>query len=471
MLKTNYPSDVQERYRAIPSVQTLLQWEEIRQAPLHIRYLKRIIQEEIDILREKIPVTPSLTAQQIPSRLRGNILHRINQLTQPRLKRVINASGIVLHTNMGRAPLAEVARRAVQEATENYCNLEINLETGRRGQRMALIEDLLCLLTGAEAALVVNNCAAAVFLVLNTLSKRREVIVSRGELVEIGGAFRMPDVMKSSGAKMVEIGTTNKTHLQDYETAITRKTGAILKVHTSNYRILGFTESVEIETLVELAHRHHLPLIYDMGSGVLEDLQQWGFPYEPLAGEMLAKGVDVITFSGDKVLGGPQAGIILGKKEFLGKIKKNHLTRALRCDKLIYAALEATLRLYLNPEQLPETLPVARMLTTSTERLIRRAQAIQEKLVPTSLDVEVVETYSQMGSGALPLEKIPSVAVQVKAPGISVSRLSKRLRQYSPPIIGYVQDDALLLNLRTVREDEDEMIVEALQQIAKSERR
>ncbi len=461
-MKTNIRNAVQERYRAIPSVQELLSDDEISRVPLHPRYLKRIVQEEIGILREKIPTTPSLTAQQIPSRLRENILNRIEDLTQPRLKRVINASGIVLHTNMGRAPLAEAARRAVREATENYCNLEINLETGRRGQRMALIEDMLCLLTGAEAALVVNNCAAAVFLVLNTLSKRKEVIVSRGELVEIGGSFRMPDVMKSSGAKMVEIGTTNKTHRQDYETAITHKTGAILKVHTSNYRILGFTESVEIEALVELAHQHHLPLIYDMGSGVLEDLQQWGYPYEPLAGEMLARGVDVVTFSGDKVLGGPQAGIIMGKKEYLRRIKKNHLTRALRCDKLIYAALEATLRLYLNPDQLPGTLPVARMLTTSMETLTRRAQAIKKQLASSKLEIEVVETYSQMGSGALPLEKIPSVAVRVKAPGLSVNRLAKQLREYSPPIISYVQDDALFLNLRTVRDDEDEMIVEAL---------
>ncbi|RMF61478.1 MAG: L-seryl-tRNA(Sec) selenium transferase, partial [Calditrichaeota bacterium] len=325
---------------------------------------------------------------------------------------------------------------------------------------------LLTLLTGAEAALVVNNCAAAVFLTLNTLCKRKEVIVSRGEQVEIGGSFRMPEVMKSSGAKMVEVGTTNKTHLRDYEAAISPKTGAILKVHTSNYRIMGFTESVEIRDLVELAHQHQLPLIYDMGSGVLEDLQQWGHPPEPLVGEMLEKGVDVVTFSGDKVLGGPQAGIILGKKKFLTKIKKNHLTRALRCDKLIFAALEATLRLYLSPENLPTQLPVARMLTTTSQELWDRAKKIKSALNNTRLEVAVLESFSQMGSGALPLEKIPSVIIKIFSKKTSANRLAKKLREFSPPIIGYVQDDALLLNLRTVRKDEDSILIEALRSIA-----
>jgi L-seryl-tRNA(Ser) seleniumtransferase len=327
------------------------------------------------------------------------------------------------------------------------------------------VEEMLCLITGAESALVVNNCAAAVLLVLNTLCNRKEVPVSRGELVEIGGSFRMPDVMKSSGAKMIEIGTTNKTHLQDYQSAITPKTGALLKVHASNYRIMGFTGNVDIADLVALARQKGLPAIYDMGSGVIEDLQQWGYPYEPLAREMMEAGFDVVTFSGDKVLGGPQAGIIIGKRKWLDKIKKNHLARALRCDKLIYSALEATLRLYLQPDTLPQTLPVAAMLTLSLPELRKRAETIKSKVKNPHLTIEIVETYSQMGSGALPLEKIPSIAVKITSPKISTLKLSAALRSHNPPVVGYVQDEALFLNLRTVREDELPIIQGALTNI------
>jgi len=455
-------NDINACYRSIPSVQELLQSPEFRKYPIHARYLKQVIQEEIEKLREQIPARKSLTPEKIPRMLEKQISSRIENLFKASLKRVINASGIILHTNMGRAPLAEAARAHVAAAIENYNNLEIDLLSGKRGHRNNHVEEMLCLITGAEAALVVNNCAAAVLLALNTLCKRREVPVSRGELVEIGGSFRMPDVMKASGARMVEIGTTNKTHLKDYEQAITSKTSALLKVHTSNYRIMGFTQSADEAGLVELAHRHNLPLIYDMGSGVIEDLQQWGYPHEPVTREMMEMGVDVVTFSGDKVLGGPQAGIIIGKKKWLDKIKKNHLTRALRCDKLIFSALEATLRLYLQPDTLPQTLPVAAMLTLSREELRRRGESLKRKIKNASIAVEVVETYSQMGSGALPLEKIPSVALKITSPKISPIKLSEKLRSGNPPIVGYVQDEALFLNLRTVREDELELIREAL---------
>ncbi len=455
-------TDLQEIYRAIPSVHELLQNPAISKFPIHPRYIKQIIQEEIDAFREIIPRHKSLSPQKIPEQLQEKISVRLGNLLQPQLKRVVNATGIILHTNLGRAALSEASRRALQEASKNYCNLEIKLESGKRGNRNDHIEELLCLITGAEAALMVNNCAAAIFLALNTLCNRREVPVSRGELVEIGGSFRMPEVMKSSGAKMVEIGTTNKTHLKDYQQAITRKTGALLKVHASNFRILGFTGQADIPELARLAQQNNLPFIYDMGSGVLEDLRQWDYPYEPLAREVLDMGVDVLTFSGDKVLGGPQAGIIVGTPKYIQKIKENHLTRALRCDKLIFAAMEATLRAYLQPEKLPESIPVYSLLKCPQTELKRRAESIQARCKGDGIQMAIVETFSQMGSGALPLEKIPSVALKITSQRLSPIKLADKMRSHHPPVVGYVQEDALFLNFRTIREDELDIIVEAL---------
>lgn len=466
MLKTKSRNpDIQNCYRAIPSVQALLQSGELQAYGIAQPYLKQLIQTEIELFREQIPRESKLSAAAVPGRLREHIVRRLERLTRRSLKRVINATGIILHTNMGRAPLAGAALQAIAETAEHYNNLEIDLDTGQRGQRNSHVAELLCLITGAEAAMIVNNCAAAIFLVLNSLCNRKEVPVSRGELVEIGGSFRMPDVMKAGGARMVEIGTTNKTHLRDYEDVLSPRTGALLKVHTSNFRILGFTREAALAELVELAHRHGLPLIYDMGSGVIEDLQQWGYPPEPVTRAVLAEGVDVVTFSGDKILGGPQAGIIAGKKVFLDKIRKNHLARALRCDKLIYAAMEATLRLYLQPENLPQQLPVAAMLNCSPETLRRRAETVAAHLDGSSLNIAVVETFSQMGSGALPLEQIPSIALKITANGISPVRLSQRLRANDPPITGYVQEDALFLNLRTIREDELPLVEAALRNL------
>ncbi len=468
MAKINTHPGIQSLLKNIPSVQELLSEELVRKAPLAVRYRKQIVQEETERfrreVRERSDKVPS-TRSEIKKLLLERIHRRIARLVQPSMKRVINGTGIILHTNLGRAPLAMVARKHLQEIIENYSNLEIVLETGKRGDRLTIVEEILGVITGAEAAIVVNNNAAAVFLALNSLSRRKEVPVSRGELVEIGGSFRMPEVMKASGAKMVEVGTTNKTHLQDYAEAISEKTGAILKVHTSNYRVLGFTKTVPIRELVELAHSHDLPVIYDMGSGVIEGLQNWGYPHEPIAREYVEAGVDVITFSGDKVLGGPQAGIIIGKEKYLRKIRKNHLLRALRCDKLTYALLDATLRLYLNPEQLPDKLPVANMLTLSREELIRRGKWLKEQLDRFPLEMEVMETYAQMGSGALPLEKIPSVALVMKPRTMSLASFARKLRTGSPAVVGYIENDALYLNLRTIREDELELIVQAVYQI------
>ena len=454
--------DSKAAYRAIPSVQELIQLPVFQAFEIAPRYVKTIIQTEIVAIRGRIAAGKIETNAVLPA-LQRAILRQLQKLTRPGLKRVVNATGIVLHTNMGRAPLSAAAKTAIAGAVEHYSNLEIDLKTGKRGNRMAHVESLICLVTGAEAALVVNNCAAAIFLTLNSLCRRKEVVVSRGELVEIGGSFRMPDVMKSSGAKMVEVGTTNKTHLKDYQSVISSKTGALLKVHTSNYRVLGFTKSVPVKELSALANERDMPLLYDMGSGVLEDLQQWGLAREPLASEMIDAGVDVITFSGDKLLGGPQAGIIAGKRKYLQKIRKNHLARALRCDKLVLSALEATLRLYLQPEKLPETLPAAQLLTMPVTTLRERAETVKRAVKNPRLNIEIIETFSQVGSGALPLEKLPSMALRVTSPRFSSKKLAEKLREYSPPIVGYVQDGALLLNLRTVCDDEVELILVALE--------
>lgn len=467
-MNRKHAQSVTTALQQIPSVQDILSSPSLQNEKIAHRYLKEIVQTVIDDIRDEIRSGKWNTSpgrDRVKEKILQRVQQRVNRLKNFSLKPVINGTGIILHTNLGRAPLAPSARQHLQQVIENYCNLEIDLESGKRGDRIALVEEMICLITGAEAAVVVNNNAAAILLALNSLSRRKEVPVSRGELVEIGGSFRMPEVMKASGAKMVEVGTTNKTHLKDYQNAITPRTGAILKVHTSNYRVLGFTASVPIRDLVELAHRHQLPLIYDMGSGVIEDLQHWGYPHEPVAREYVEAGVDVITFSGDKILGGPQAGIIIGKKAFIQKIRRNHLLRALRCDKLTYALLDATLRLYLNPDDLPGELPLAKMLTTPVEELKNRAKELAEQLRGLPLRTEVVETFSQMGSGALPLEKIPSVALKIIPDNLSLNRLARQLRLGNPAVIGYIDDDSFFINLRTVREDELPQVAERIKAI------
>ena len=456
-------TDLQALFRAIPSVQQLLQSESLNRFPVSPIYLKRIIQSEIDNFRQQLNENSRMSPEAVPAILEKRISQKIQTFTSPTLRRAINATGIILHTNMGRAPLATSAIAGLLSAAEHYCSVEFDLDNGKRGSRMSHVEHLICLITGAEAAVVVNNCAAAIFLTLSALCRRKEVPVSRGELVEIGGSFRIPEVMKSSGAKMLEIGTTNKTRLADYRAVISPKTGALLKVHTSNYRIVGFTESASLAELAELAKSHDIPLIYDMGSGALTDPKNWGLSGEPLAGDVLNNGTDVITFSGDKLLGGPQTGIIAGKKRFVEKIRKHHLARALRCDKLILAALAETLRLYLQPETLTETLPAAKLLSMEVEKIQQVAEHIVQQINNPAIQLDIIETVSQVGSGALPLEQLPSIAVRIfSANGTSADQLSQRLRENEPPVIGYIQDDALLLNLRTVREDEVPIIIRAL---------
>ncbi len=425
------------------------------------------VQEIIGSLRRQILQAASREELEefnsTPEAVAERALARLQQLRQPSLQRVINATGTVLHTNLGRARLAEAAKEAMQRAA-GYCNLEMDLPSGKRGLRHAHVERLLTALTGAEAACVVNNNAAAVLLALNTLAAGKKVIVSRGELVEIGGSFRIPEVMAAGGARLVEVGTTNKTHYADYEQAVDEETALLLKVHTSNYRVVGYTAAVEVEELVELGRSVGLPVMEDLGSGLLVDLSAFGLEREPLVAERIATGVDVLTLSGDKLLGGPQAGIILGKRAFLERIKKNQLLRALRPDKITLAALEATLQIYLFGDPLRE-IPVLAMLTMPKDTLKRRAERLAAALherAPDSLTVAVWEDYSFVGGGAMPLTRLPTFVVALRHKKMPQAEWVRKLRTGTPSLIGRVQDDWLLLDPRTIEVAEEEVVVACL---------
>ncbi|MGP8155069.1 MAG: L-seryl-tRNA(Sec) selenium transferase [Smithella sp.] len=384
------------------------------------------------------------------------------------LRRVVNATGVILHTNLGRAPLCPEALQRIIEVGRGYSNLEYDLVKGERGQRYDHVNKLICVLTGAQDALIVNNNAAAVLLVLNTLAEEKEAIVSRGELIEIGGEFRIPEIMHKSASRLREVGTTNRTRLSDYEKAINPDTGLILKVHTSNFRIVGFTEKADIESLVLLGKSRGIPVMDDLGSGCLIDLDIYGLEHEPTVREALSTGVDVVTFSGDKLLGGPQAGIIVGKKDVLERIKKNPLNRALRIDKFTLAALEATLIHYLNPVAAVKKLRSLKALTESVAIVKKRALKLITRLQKENFDslkFSMHEDFAVAGGGSLPMQKIPTILVGVKNKNVPASKMEEKLRKMEVPVIVRVDKDEILIDLRTVVEDEFAFILEGLNRI------
>ena len=392
------------------------------------------------------------------------IEHCLLRVECQRLRPVVNATGVILHTGLGRAVLPRPAAEALGRL-DRCCNLQIDLETGRRGARNFISERLAARLTGAEAALIVNNNAAATLLILTALCADKDVIVSRGQLIEIGGSYRLPDCIHQSGARLVEVGTTNKTHLRDYETAIGEATGAILRVNPSNYRIIGFSKEVPVEDLATLKQDHDdLLVIDDLGCGALIDLEPYGLPHEPTAPESIAAGADLVCFSGDKMIGGPQAGIIVGRKDLVQKIRKHPLTRMLRVDKLTDMALEHTLRMFLEPERLAEEHPTIRMITMTADRIKRRATRLANKIAKANptVKVRVVECESTTGGGSLPAVPIGSWGLAIQSENLSADQLSRQLRRHEPPIISRIENDEVLLDLRTVFEDEEKSILNAV---------
>jgi L-seryl-tRNA(Ser) seleniumtransferase len=425
--------------------------------------VKRAVQAAFAAAREAFRRDGALPAEDA---LLADIGRRVNDAVAPRLRPVFNLTGTVIHTNLGRALLADEAIDAVAAAMRGYAALEFDMATGGRGDRDDIVVELLCELTGAESATVVNNCAAAVLLTLKALAAKKEVLISRGELIEIGGAFRMPDIMKAAGCKLVEVGTTNRTHARDFEAALNAKTGLVVKAHTSNYAVTGFTTAVDEAELARIAHAGGVPFAVDLGSGALIDLSQYGLPREPRPQDGLSAGADVVMFSGDKLLGGPQAGIIVGRRDLIAKIKRDPLKRALRVSKLTLAALEATLRIYASAHRLPERLPTLASLTRSRGDIraaCERLLASLAQFAGEAFDVRCADCASQIGSGAQPVERLPSAALAIapkgRARGRVLEALEARLRALPMPVIGRINDGALWLDLRCLMPRDEALFV------------
>ena len=467
-------SDQQTLLRQLPGVDYLMElakkessFESIPQT-----VVDGSIRNIIDARRQAIlDGDPSINKSSLSDdRMIDAVKQAVNNAMTPNLRRTINATGVVVHTNLGRSLLAPEVIENLVAVGSRYTNLEYDLSIGKRGSRYSIVEDLICEISGAEAALAVNNNAGAVLLCLETIARDKEVIVSRGELVEIGGSFRVPDVMAKSGGIMKEVGTTNRTHLRDYENAINPNTGLLLKVHTSNYSVVGFTAEVALRDLVDLGTAHQLPVMEDLGSGTFIDFSKYGLLKEPTVQESVNAGTDVITFSGDKLLGGPQAGIIVGKQAVIDPIKKNPITRALRIDKLTLAALESTLRLYRDEEKASRIIPTLRMIMLPLEEIQKRARRMADgltKIGDSRMHIRLLERSSKTGGGALPLMELPSLCVGVQVKGISPNALEKRMRYNDPPIIARIEADLYVMDPRTIQEDEFAMIQTAFENMAK----
>ena len=440
----------QDLLRQLPAVNDLLQDEQIQQLAqtYNMQFIKENVQQVIAKQRHKISINAKVELD--PQVLVKKVKEQVTQQAAASLTAVINATGIILHTNLGRAVLAPAVQQELQAIAFNYSNLEYNVSAKARGSRYDHVEKLLTQLTKAKAALVVNNNAAAVMLILATLAQDREVIVSRGELVEIGGSFRIPEIITSIQGHLTEVGTTNKTRLSDYQRAINEQTGAILKVHTSNYKIVGFTETVAEDQLLQLARSKGLPLITDLGSGLMVDLKAAGIESEPTVAQVVQNS-DLVAFSGDKLLGGPQAGIIVGQKKYIDQLKQNQLLRALRIDKLTLAALEATLRIYQQGADVWQAIPTLQMLTSSSELLLAKAHKLQKLLAPIPyLTTQLCEGFSAVGGGTFPDLQLPTFLVEVQPKSLSVTQLDTKLRQAAPPIITRVKDNTIQLDVRTL---------------------
>ncbi len=455
---------MQDLLRKIPKVDELLRQPELSGLDMPPTELREAVRRELEDLRESI-LSGNVDALPDVRTLCCFIRRRADMAAVASLRRVINGTGVVLHTNLGRACLSRRAVEAVTAVARGYSTLEYDVQSGSRGSRHSHVETLLCKLTGAEAAMVVNNNAAAVLLILSDVGKGGQVIASRGELVEIGGSFRIPEIMMQCGCTLKEVGATNKTHLHDYEDAICEETKALLKVHTSNYKIVGFTESVSLEDMVALGRKHGLPVIEDLGSGLMLDLEPLGIHGEPTISRSVKAGVDMISFSGDKLLGGPQAGIILGRKTYIERLKKHPLARAVRVDKMTLAALEQTLYSYLDPKMAFAEIPTLAMLSADCTQLHEKAALLQQALAQQGIVAELVQTDDQVGGGSVPTQTLPTWAVAPDCGKWTVDQLEEQLRQRQVPVIGRISHGRYLLDVRTLQEDDFAGIVQSLKEV------
>ncbi len=451
--------------RSLPSVSDLLRLEQLSGAQEEAGHALTVsaIRATLDHVRRDLASGQSDRAPS-PDDIVCLVLSALRVAARPSVRHVINATGVIIHTGLGRSVLPEAALHAIAEQARGYCLLEVDRETGRRGQRDAAIGKLLCELTGAEAAAVVNNNAAATLLCLRALARGMEVVVSRGQLVEIGGSFRLPQIMAESGAVLREVGTTNKTRIADYEAAISEATGLLLRVHTSNFKIVGFAQEASLAELVALGRRHHIPVMDDVGSGALIDLAAYGFAEEPTAPGSIREGADVVCFSGDKLTGGCQSGIILGRADLISRLRSHPLYRALRADKLTLIVLEMTLRLYLDPDTLLRANPTLRMITEAPDKVARRAQRIARAIHAAcpQAQISLSSSHAQVGSGSLPTEVIPTKVVSLRLHGLSADELARRLRLSDPPIFTRIRDDRVLIDAKTVLPGEATIIGRAL---------